>query len=948
MKKFISKLQKNSILNSFFSIKPNKYIDNKRIKFSELLSYEDVIEIDSRSIFILQPTAVCCGWELEGIFHELDDIEVLETKISNIMNSFNSINNENITIQLITDRGKDNLPKCHQLISEPKNISQKICKHQFEYLSNKYSKIMKTEIYLFLRLEIGINNNLDLKLSDDFEYFYNEQINIISDALDEIEINCEIIEKSIEKYMKYTAINADKLKLFLKKWTHSSTDYIKDETQNFIKYNSNISFKEQISENYIEFSPNAVKLNNQIIQAISCKNIPIDPKIKSFINLLSVEHDTLICVSMLPSKPEASQYLKKVFLEKKKDSSDLELDELNYLFNESKKKITLWDTSIHVLIRHDEDDKIDFDSVKNDKTIRKLCQSLFTATKATWIEEKDNFPAVYLSCLPFMQNRYLMKFIGRNFQVLNKDFPPFFLVYSSFRGTGIEKGGMLHINRAGELIYLNSRIYEGEFNMHSMTYGPGGSGKSVLHVYDILCDVAYNNSFVFIIDSQTSGEILARVLAFNSKSNVLIFKPPHQFPNPFSGEIDDERSKAIASIISSSLWLLTRESLNPKESSLLNKTILYAYNLVKISSQSVFTIDNNSDFESIEFSKIYIDAKKDRRSLRMQDIINSLAEVAAINKESESIVFSLKDKLSPFYDSGQFSNIFDQITYEKSDEETPCVIIYDLCELQNQQVLLTVTTQVLINEIMRHIYRNKGRKGYLMIDEAGQNLGGSNESLAAFIEIAFAIFRKKGVKCVGIDNDVSRFVTERALKAMWDASDTKMLLPTDITTAEKFVRGPTDSTGKKTPLIVGSDRYTKLLPSLEKKSGIFADILFHGKFHKGTFTFAPCGHLYWLSVNKDIEKETFYEAVNILGNINDEESVLVALDWLAENYPSGKKNEIGEPIRLNDCDKEKLSNSKKISKEIIRKGAYASFDSKIENFVDISPKEISRDSNLVI
>lgn len=938
MKKIFDLIQRNKIINSFFSVRPNDLIQNKRVKFSEILPYEDVIESESRSIFILQPSAICCGWELDGIYHEMEDNRNLENKIEDIMNSFNLINNENITLQLVTDRGQDLLPNSHDKIVEPKNISQKICKYQFDHLVRNFGKLMKTKIYLFLRFEINssLDNKIDLKFSDEFEDIYKDQLNIFSESLDELEINCEIIEKSIQKHMKIRNINADMLKYFLKKWSHSNNDFKSDEIQEYLKYNDKYPIREQISENYIEFSPYAAKLNNQIIQGFSCKNAPNNPKIKSLISLLGNEYDSLICVSMRPSKPEQSQYLKRIFLEKRKDTSDLELEELNYLINENKKNITIWDTSIHILVRHEESDMLNLENIKYDKKVRKICQSLFTETKMTWIEEKDNFPAIYLSCLPFMQNKYLMKFIGRSFPILNSDFSPFFLAYSSFKGTGIEHGGMAHVNRTGELIYTNSRIYEVEFNMHVTTYGPTGSGKSVFHVYDILADVAYNNSFVFIIDSQTSGEILARVLAFNSKSTVSIFKPPHKYPNPFSGEIDEERAKIIASMISSSLWLLTNENLTPKESTLLNNTIIFAYEMVKVSSQSVFEIENSSDFESIESSKIYIDSTKDRRSLRMQDIINSLAEVAAIKKENESLVFSLKDKLSPFYDSGQFSNIFDQITYEKSQEETPCVIIYDLCELQNQKVLLTVTTQVLINEIVRQIYRNKGRKGFLMIDEAGQNLGGNNESLARFVEQAFAIFRKKGVKCVGIDNDVSRFATERALKAMWDASETKIILPTDATTAEKFVKGPKDSEGKQTPLVVGFDRYAELLPSLEKKSGYFADIMFHGKFHKGTFTFAPCGHLYWLAVNKDIEKENFYTVVDIFGDINSEYAVLTALDWLAENYPAGKRNPItGDPIRLDNSDLEVLK-SIDFNKKKPRKVSSAT---EIERFVSLSAKK---------
>ena len=70
-------------------------------------------------------------------------------------------------------------------------------------------------------------------------------------------------------------------------------------------------------------------------------------------------------------------------------------------------------------------------------------------------------------------------------------------------------------------------------------------GKSVFHVYDILADVAYNNSFVFIIDSQTSGEILARVLAFNSKSTVSILSHHINIPIHFQEKLMKKELKLL-------------------------------------------------------------------------------------------------------------------------------------------------------------------------------------------------------------------------------------------------------------------------------------------------------------------------------------------------------------------------------------------------------------------
>ena len=92
-------------------------------------------------------------------------------------------------------------------------------------------------------------------------------------------------------------------------------------------------------------------------------------------------------------------------------------------------------------------------------------------------------------------------------------------------------------------------------------------------------------------------------------------------------------------MISSSLWLLTNENLTPKESTLLNNTIIFAYEMVKVSSQSVFEIENSQILNQLNLVKFILIRQRTEEVYIMQDIINSLAEVAAIKKENESLVF---------------------------------------------------------------------------------------------------------------------------------------------------------------------------------------------------------------------------------------------------------------------------------------------------------------------
>jgi hypothetical protein len=156
-------------------------------------------------VFILQPTAFCCGWELDGVYHEIEDNSSLENKMNQILDNLNQIKDERITIQIITDKGRDHDPKIHPYLKDPKTISQKICRLQYDHLRNKVGKLMKSNIYLFLRFEFG-NFNLSSKLSDDIDDIYREHEANIADSIEILELNADSVEKSFENRMKYKTL----------------------------------------------------------------------------------------------------------------------------------------------------------------------------------------------------------------------------------------------------------------------------------------------------------------------------------------------------------------------------------------------------------------------------------------------------------------------------------------------------------------------------------------------------------------------------------------------------------------------------------------------------------------------------------------------------------------------------------------------------------------------
>ena len=211
MEKYLKFITKNKILFPFFKIKPHPLLRNRRVKFSELLPYEDVYKTSAREIFVLQPTAICCGWELEGIYHELEDNKKLEEKIERIMENLNSISDERITIQIITDRGRDYQPDIPDIILEPKTVAQKLCRIQYDHLTKDFGKLMKTRVYFFLRLDVA-DFHIENKITDDFDDIYKKQLESISDAIELLEQNANTIERAFDKVINNKKLKSKSLK----------------------------------------------------------------------------------------------------------------------------------------------------------------------------------------------------------------------------------------------------------------------------------------------------------------------------------------------------------------------------------------------------------------------------------------------------------------------------------------------------------------------------------------------------------------------------------------------------------------------------------------------------------------------------------------------------------------------------------------------------------------
>ncbi|MEB3209559.1 MAG: hypothetical protein VKK63_11690, partial [Synechococcus sp.] len=229
------------------------------------------------------------------------------------------------------------------------------------------------------------------------------------------------------------------------------------------------------------------------------------------------------------------------------------------------------------------------------------------------------------------------------------------------------------------------------------------------------------------------------------------------------------------------------------------------------------------------------------------------------------------------FGNGPYANLFDQEETQREDEPSVGLTIFDLAELAKGP-LRTIVTLILIADIERqfNLPQNAGRRGCLIIEEAGVNLSGASEALENYIKDAFARFAKRHITCGAITNQIAHYVELSACKAAWNTSATNIILPV-VQEGER----------KRLSELTHDDYITELAKSLDKRPGEFSEFLWLGDDVRGSVAYVPTGHDYWLAANHAGDTEPLAYAKEAFGSWQS------AVDCLAEIAPMGFRDAHG-------------------------------------------------------
>lgn len=282
----------------------------------------------------------------------------------------------------------------------------------------------------------------------------------------------------------------------------------------------------------------------------------------------------------------------------------------------------------------------------------------------------------------------------------------------------------------------------------------------------------------------------------------------------------------------------------------------------------------------------FIDGKlkqKDAGKLKipcLSDVVHNLFPVCS-KLQLPDVAENLKKLLSPFLDNGAYKDVFNKDEYDDIEPKTPTVSLYDIDFVSNHPVLSTITTQIILSELLRQIRRpeNMGRPGMLIIEEVGVLAQGSPE-LVRFIQDAWKTFRKLGFCCVGLTNEVDDYVKKAGAREIWNVSANKIVLKMASKDLQKAIL---DESGF--PPLFNDKLVGDIISSLKKEDGKYAQGFWWSDETRGSFVYIPTGFDYWCSASKSIEVNTVYEVANALSH--KRKPFFEAICFLAEKFPNG-------------------------------------------------------------
>lgn len=514
----------------------------------------------------------------------------------------------------------------------------------------------------------------------------------------------------------------------------------KNEEANF--FSGVISEKDKISPSYINMqNPKFIEINNLFYSGLIIVDYYREQNDLILKNL--IETNINMNISIFYEKQNSYKTIKdltyhigNVGVELKEGNQNREdIDIAAYTYNDAKyirKEIQVNNEDIYFLyiyITVYADNLKDLEYYLN--KIEGITQSRGLETIRANFRQED----LFLSCLPIMQNKDIIKEAGKR-NVLTTGLLSTFPFISSnifdiegiFIGTNIYNDSLVFIDRFNTQKYKNANI---------CIFGTSGAGKSF---YTKLLILRYKLLGIsqYIVDPEREYENLCKKLRGvqikigpNSKTYINILEIRKE-------SIEDGESGYLATKIGKLIGFfnLIFGELNEEEKALLEEKIIKTYKKKNINfdDESLFKNTNKKGKTRKEF-------KNPKDMPILEDLYNELG--------SDEKTKKFKIKLIPFIKGSM--KFFNNYSNVKLDNDLIIADIYDLGE-ENLKYGMYLFTDIFWDKIKE----NRNQKKAIYLDEIWRLIGvTSNKEVAGFIYKIFKTIRKYGGSGVAITQDIS-------------------------------------------------------------------------------------------------------------------------------------------------------------------------------------------------
>ncbi len=865
------------VLGRLRPFEPHDFLRAQCPRLESLLPYVSWVQEKGRTIFIQDDGGVGLGWELSPIGHEMMTDGQLERVTDLVAGIFSKVLDPSVSFQVIFDSTPEHEAPFPEYFTEPRTSAQKIQCHRIREIQKQAEtplhriRLMKRRVFLTLRIE---NGRHPIWLVDQDASAVPAEMEAMLSLVERLSGQVNSYAEEIEYVLAHAGISfqpwgQDAFLAFLRATFGTGQD-----TLNALPARDDVPLGSQVACGFTDFTPGAIGAGRDSWEVCSWADQPPLVYAGMLSHLLTVDVPCRAVVNIRPCPSVVDLDRMRALLRNAEDAfGEMQKEEVRETQEAIARGKVLSFVSMNLLIRNVGSDVL---QTREAGAARSVASAMRTATQIPWIVEREAAPALFLLALPFGYSMAAAGFSGRERRVLSSQLGPYLPLFGTFQGTRSPTQYM--VSRAGGLVTLDSR--DSETSPHMAVLASSGGGKSFYMANTVVAFAASRKrSMIFAIDKKTSYRILAEVIGENSGSQFV--EPPKVYPNIFRGRFDEFRLPVIVGILRTAISLVSPGvRIGAIEEMLLSEGVRMAFEMNEL--------DAHTEYRS---GALRASAPGQLRVPRLSDVVENLFPVATGMKIPLLVPENLRALLAPFVGSGPYAALFDAEVFDEFDPPTPGFSLYDLDALSGNAVLQSLVTQCILAEILRQIRRpeNAGVPGMLVIEEVGV-LAGESPELVSFVQDAWKRFRKMGITCVGLTNQVKDYLELAGPREIWAVSPNKVILrmlDQDLGLARAAFQE-----GKAS--LFSREHYFDVVASLRKVDGRYSDALWLGDETQGTFTYVPTGFDYWCAASKSIEVET---ALMLAARTK---SMFAAVSLLAAHFPRGVRAASGEHRSLSE------------------------------------------------